>query len=125
MKLLPFVIAAGVLQLLNLRAAAQNPSNPDSPSTDMPVDRAPDTTLKPQGGSVAAGIGSVWGHGTVNTREMIVDLASTEYLFLMSAGPRYQRQVSSCTRRDYPTLRERMSRGARQLPWQGAVLPRT
>jgi hypothetical protein len=65
MKLLPFVIAAGVLQLPNLQAAAQNPSNPDSPSTDMPVDRPPDATLKPQGGSVAAGIGFVWGHGTV------------------------------------------------------------
>jgi hypothetical protein len=81
MKLLPFVIAAIVLQLPSLQVAAQNPSNPgagllgsgqtpapssDSPSADTPVDTAPDATLKLQGGSVAAGIGFVWGHGTVN-----------------------------------------------------------
>jgi hypothetical protein len=81
MKLLPFVIAASLLQLPSLQAAAQSSSNPgaallgagqtpapssDSPSADTPVDTAPDAILKLQGGSVAAGIGFVWGHGTVN-----------------------------------------------------------
>jgi hypothetical protein len=81
MKLLPFVIAASVLQLPSLQAAAQTPSNPgagllgkghtpapssDSPLADTPVDTAPDATIKLQGGSLAAGIGFVWGHGMMD-----------------------------------------------------------
>jgi hypothetical protein len=81
MKLLLFVIAASVLQLPSLKTVAQSPSNPgasspgtghtpaassDSTSAHAPVDTAPDATFKLQGGSVAAGIGFVWGHGTVS-----------------------------------------------------------
>jgi hypothetical protein len=44
-----------------------DPAVPPSPeaSTD-PRDLTPDATLQLKGGSVAAGIGYVWGHGTVN-----------------------------------------------------------
>jgi hypothetical protein len=82
MRLLPFIIAASVLQQTSLRAAPQAPSTPaadllgtghtptpsemSSTSTDTPVDTPPDGTLNLQGGSLAAGIGFVWGHGTVN-----------------------------------------------------------
>jgi hypothetical protein len=69
MKLLPLVTLAGALQLTVGLAAPQQATNSNgqgqnqasSPATDAPTD----ATLTLQGGSVAAGIGYVWGHGSV------------------------------------------------------------
>jgi len=82
MKVLTLIMAASLLQLTNVNAAEQNPSNPgadllgtgktpavssaDSKTDEVPVDSTPDATLKLRGGSVAVGIGFVWGHGTVS-----------------------------------------------------------
>jgi hypothetical protein len=52
MKILSLVLAATLLQLTSTYAA-----EPDA---------ATDATIQLQGGSVAAGIGYIWGHGTMN-----------------------------------------------------------
>jgi hypothetical protein len=44
------------------------PPPPEAPAD--PRDSTPDATLQLHGGSVAAGIGFVWGHGTVNYQGM-------------------------------------------------------
>lgn len=71
MKLLPVVTLASALQLTVGYAAppqaadsaskAQGQNQPASPATDA----AADATLKLEGGSIAAGIGYVWGHGSL------------------------------------------------------------
>jgi hypothetical protein len=64
MKLLPLVTLASALQLTVSYAAP--PQATDSATTSQPPADAPsDATLKLEGGSVAAGIGYVWGHGKV------------------------------------------------------------
>jgi len=75
----PYLVLAAMLQFAVANAADQpsspgaqllgrgqttTPTSPDAGS--VPVDTNPDATLKLQGGSVAAGIGYVWGHGTVS-----------------------------------------------------------
>jgi hypothetical protein len=81
MKVLTLVFAASLLQVANIQAATQSepspgagllgtgqtpPAHADSTSNEAPVDSTPDATLQLHGGSVAVGIGYVWGHGTVN-----------------------------------------------------------
>jgi hypothetical protein len=69
MKLLALVTIVSALQLTVGYAADQQ--SPDSgasgqdQSQKAATDAATDATLKLQGGSVAAGVGYVWGHGTV------------------------------------------------------------
>jgi hypothetical protein len=67
-KFLTFVTLASALQSTvgyaaspGSAASEQGQDQPAAPATDV----AADATLKLQGGSVAAGIGYVWGHGTV------------------------------------------------------------
>jgi len=81
MKVLTLVFAASLLQAANVQAFPQNETNPgagllgtgqtspanaDSTSNETPVDSTPDATLELRGGSLAVGIGFVWGRGTVN-----------------------------------------------------------
>lgn len=69
MKLLPLVTLATALPLTFGYAAAQNSAGSTSAQAQnqaaQPADAAPDATLTLQGGSVAAGIGYVWGHGSL------------------------------------------------------------
>jgi hypothetical protein len=80
MKVLSFLITLSLLQLTTVRAADQEPSpgaalldtghtastSADSTVGDLPADTTPDATLQLKGGSIAAEIGYVWGHGTVS-----------------------------------------------------------
>lgn len=82
MKVLSFVVAAGVLQFTSIYAAEQDSSNPgasllgagktpavsstNGTTVDVPTDTKPDASVELRGGSVAAGIGYVWGHGTMS-----------------------------------------------------------
>ncbi|HMK86401.1 MAG TPA: hypothetical protein VK437_10620, partial [Steroidobacteraceae bacterium] len=80
MKILPILTMTISLPFLTAYADEQGASNPgaqlpgagNTTVTDQnteaaaPVDSSPDATLKLHGGSVAAGIGYVWGHGTLS-----------------------------------------------------------
>ncbi len=82
MKISLVVIAVGLLQITSTQAADQEPTkvaaalpygadapaagSADSNAEALPADTTPDATVKLHGGSIAAGIGFVWGHGTVN-----------------------------------------------------------
>jgi hypothetical protein len=71
MKLLSLVALASVLQIsegladpqqsIDSAATGQSQSQPAAPPASAPAD----ATLTLEGGSVAAGIGYVWGHGTL------------------------------------------------------------
>ena len=67
MKLLPLVTLASALQLTVGYAAPQQSADPATSShgQNQPADAPADATLTLEGGSVAAGIGYVWGHGTL------------------------------------------------------------
>jgi hypothetical protein len=69
MKLLPLVTLVSALQLTFGYAADQQSADSAASGQDQAhqaaTDAATDATLKLQGGSVAAGVGYVWGHGTV------------------------------------------------------------
>jgi len=78
MKILISVVLASTLQMTSVYAdqpsspGAQllgtgQTSTPTEPSSEPPpADATPDATLRLQGGAVAAGIGYVWGRGTVS-----------------------------------------------------------
>lgn len=73
MKLLPVLTILCSLPIA-VYAVAQNEPGPEAQrsaqnaDTGAPADSAPDATLKLSGGSIAAGIGFVWGHGLLNYR---------------------------------------------------------
>jgi hypothetical protein len=67
MKLFPLITLASTLQLTAVYAAPQQATEAaQNQSSSMTADAPADATLKLEGGSVAAGIGYVWGHGSLS-----------------------------------------------------------
>jgi hypothetical protein len=75
-RVLPLLFALAFTELGSAQTSDRAPNLVDPaapPPPEAPADSrdsTPDATLKLQGGSVAAGIGYVWGHGTVNFQGM-------------------------------------------------------
>jgi hypothetical protein len=71
-RVLPLLLGLACMELSSAQTTNRAPNLVDPavpPPPEAPADSrdsTPDATLKLQGGSVAAGIGFVWGHGTVN-----------------------------------------------------------
>ena len=75
MKIPPVLVTCAALQLTAILAVAQttnrapnlvDPATPPATAEIDPRDTTPDATLQLHGGSVAAGIGYIWGHGKVS-----------------------------------------------------------
>lgn len=79
MKFVVLTITASLIVQAASLAAVQDSANPgasllgqghtsqppDAPSMNSSADAVPDATVKLRGGAVAAGVGYVWGHGTM------------------------------------------------------------
>ena len=75
MRIPPVLVTCAALQLGAIPAVAQttnrspnlvDPATPPATAEIDPRDTTPDATLQLHGGSVAAGIGYIWGHGKVS-----------------------------------------------------------